>query len=157
MTNIQHPKIDIIIPTYNGAGHISKLLDSIRKQTYESYNWFFEVDDFYTGRIDKETLLPKWYYRDIKEGDFTLQNEIEFNRRIGMVRSEVVVNDKAPVNYTFRLDGCVHDLISLSYNLRNIDIEKFKKQKILIADLIFDEQIFKIPFYYIGIENESVS
>lgn len=39
--------IDIVIPTYNGAGHISKLLSSIKKQTYSNYNCFV-IDDFST-------------------------------------------------------------------------------------------------------------
>jgi GT2 family glycosyltransferase len=37
--------IDIVIPTYNGSGHISKLLDSIKKQTYRNYSCFV-IDDF---------------------------------------------------------------------------------------------------------------
>ncbi len=37
-------KIDIIIPTYNGANHIPKLLESIRNQTYSHYNCFV-IDD----------------------------------------------------------------------------------------------------------------
>jgi GT2 family glycosyltransferase len=37
--------IDIVIPTYNGASHISKLLNSIKKQTFRNYNCFV-IDDF---------------------------------------------------------------------------------------------------------------
>ena len=38
------PTIDIIIPTYNGANHIPRLLESIRNQTYSHYNCFV-IDD----------------------------------------------------------------------------------------------------------------
>jgi N-acetylglucosaminyl-diphospho-decaprenol L-rhamnosyltransferase len=38
-------KIDIVIPTYNGVNTITRLLDSIRKQTYSNYNCFV-IDDF---------------------------------------------------------------------------------------------------------------
>jgi N-acetylglucosaminyl-diphospho-decaprenol L-rhamnosyltransferase len=41
----ENPDVDIIIPTYNGAAHIPKLLDSIKKQTYRNYNCFV-IDDF---------------------------------------------------------------------------------------------------------------
>jgi len=41
----EHPDIDIVIPTYNGAGHISELLNSIKEQTYRNYNCFV-IDDF---------------------------------------------------------------------------------------------------------------
>ena len=37
--------IDIVIPTYNGAGHISKLLEAIERQTYRNYKCFV-IDDF---------------------------------------------------------------------------------------------------------------
>ncbi|MCK4715492.1 MAG: glycosyltransferase family 2 protein [Candidatus Marinimicrobia bacterium] len=41
---MEDTKIDIIIPTYNGANHIPKLLESIRNQTYSHYNCFV-IDD----------------------------------------------------------------------------------------------------------------
>jgi len=123
-------------------------------KTYESYNWFFEVDDYYTGRIDKNTLLPKWYYRDIREGDYLIRNEIDFNRRIGMIRSEVQVNSKDPIHKTFKLEGCIHDLISLSYNLRNIDKESFEDMGMMMVKLVFDEDIYEIPFRYDGEEKQ---
>lgn len=47
MTDLQEnkdAKIDIIIPTFNGANHIPRLLESIRNQTYTHYNCFV-IDD----------------------------------------------------------------------------------------------------------------
>lgn len=37
-------KIDIVIPTYNGAGHIARLLESVKAQTLDDYECFV-VDD----------------------------------------------------------------------------------------------------------------
>ena len=47
MTDFKEKKdteIDIIIPTYNGANHIPRLLESIKNQTYSHYNCFV-IDD----------------------------------------------------------------------------------------------------------------
>jgi len=38
------PDVDIVIPTYNGSGHIANLLESIKKQTYHKFTCFV-IDD----------------------------------------------------------------------------------------------------------------
>ena len=39
-------------------------------KTYSSYEWFYKVRDKYHSYIDKKTLLPKLFIRDIHQGSY---------------------------------------------------------------------------------------
>ena len=39
-------------------------------KTYESYDYFFKVRDYFYSKIDKKTLYPKNFVRIIEEGDY---------------------------------------------------------------------------------------
>ncbi len=51
-------KIDIIIPTYNGANHIPRLLESISNQTYSGYECFV-IDD--NSRDDTVSIIREQF------------------------------------------------------------------------------------------------
>jgi len=76
----QNPKIDIVIPTYNGAGHITKLLDSIKKQTYPKYRCFV-IDDF---SMDNTVTILKENYPWVKVMSQTQNNGPAMNRNIAV-------------------------------------------------------------------------
>ncbi|MBT8369030.1 MAG: glycosyltransferase family 2 protein [Deltaproteobacteria bacterium] len=74
------PYIDIVIPTYNGAGHISKLLESIKKQTYRDYNCFV-IDDF---SMDNTVTILKENYPWVNVIAQTKNNGPAMNRNIAI-------------------------------------------------------------------------
>jgi GT2 family glycosyltransferase len=74
------PYIDIVIPTYNGAGHISKLLESIKKQTYRKYNCFV-IDDF---SMDNTVTILKENYPWVNVIAQTKNNGPAMNRNIAI-------------------------------------------------------------------------
>lgn len=127
----------------------SYLID-VTGKTYDSYEWFFKVEDYYHSEIDKATMRPVLYHRDISEGNYKLKNDILFDYENQKILSTVLQNDKKTKKYGFGLQSCVHDLLSLIYKLRNIDMETFKKQEVIQVELIFDEKIYHIPIRYIG-------
>lgn len=76
----ENPEIDIVIPTYNGAGHITKLLDSIKKQTYPKYRCFV-IDDF---SMDNTVTILKENYPWVKVIAQTQNNGPAMNRNIAI-------------------------------------------------------------------------
>ena len=46
--------------------------------TVGMFKWFFKVEDNYTTYLDKETLLPEYFIRDVSEGGYTINREIDF-------------------------------------------------------------------------------
>jgi len=127
-------------------------------KTHESYNWFFKVHDVFTCEMDKNTLKPRKFSRAIEEGDYRIKNDIFFNWQTNKVTSYVKINDGKTKAYRFDLSDCMLDLLSLSYNLRNLDVGHLIDQKIIYTDLIFDEKKYLIPVKYKGkVKNFKVS
>lgn len=133
-----------------------KYLIKVTGKTLESYNWFYKVDDEYHCIMDKEEFKPEYYVRDIQEGDYRIYNEIIFDYTKDSIYSKVKTNDHPVENFTFPLENCVLDILSLSYKLRNLDVEAIKRQEQVPVDLIFDEKIFHIPVRYLGEEQSKL-
>lgn len=93
-------------------------------KTYPSYSWIFSVDDYFYSHVDKNTLQPVYAKRDIKEGDYKILNEINFNQVVGTANSYVKENQDSPKNVNFSYDNCMFDLLSLIYKFRNINLQK---------------------------------
>ena len=49
-------------------------------RTYRSYDWVYKVRDKYETYLDKETLLPVQYYRDIYEGGYAFKYYYYYDR-----------------------------------------------------------------------------
>jgi len=119
-------------------------------KTHESYNWFFKVYDVFTCEMDKNTLKPRKFSRDIREGDYRIKNDIYFNQQTNKVTSYLKVNNGKMETYRFDNSECMLDLLSLSYNLRNINVNLLVRETVIYADLIFDEKKYVIPVKYKG-------
>ena len=48
-------------------------------RTLKSYDWFFKVRDKYASFIEKETHDPLYFIRRVREGDFYLNYDYDFN------------------------------------------------------------------------------
>lgn len=123
-------------------------------KTHESYNWFFKVYDVFTCEMDKNTLKPRKFSRNIEEGDYRIKNEIFFNHETNKVTSYLKVNNGKTDIYRFDNSECMLDLLSLTYNLRNINVTDLINQQVIYTDLIFDEKKYLIPVKYRGKEKK---
>jgi hypothetical protein len=123
-------------------------------KTHDSYNWFFKVYDVFTCEIDKITLKPRKFSRNIEEGDYRIKNDIYFNHETDKVTSYLTVNNGKTETYRFDNSECMLDLLSLSYNLRNLNVNFLIKSGVIYTDLIFDEKKYLIPVKYKGREKK---
>lgn len=121
-------------------------------KTHESYNWFYKVDDHYHCIVDKEEFKPEYFVRDIQEGDYKIYNEIVFDYVRDSIYSSVKMNDKKTEQFIFPLEKGVLDILSLSYKLRHLDVEQIREQDEIPLNLVFDEQVFRIPMTFMGEE-----
>jgi hypothetical protein len=121
-------------------------------KSHESYNWFYKVEDHYHCIMDKEDFKPEYFVRDIQEGEYKIYNEIIFDYASDSIYSTVKTNDKETEQFTFPLENCVLDILSLSYKLRHLDISLIREQDEIPLDLVFDEKIYRIPMQFMGVE-----
>jgi hypothetical protein len=112
-------------------------------KTLKSYDWFFKVNDKYETFLDKETLLPQRFIRNVHEGDIKFQHYVNFNQ---------VLNKAVSTNGTYDVPNCVQDVLSAIYYARNIDYNKLKKGDKIPFSMFLDDEVYNLYIRYLGKE-----
>lgn len=112
--------------------------------------WFFKVKDRYETYIDKRTLLPYKFIRDIDEGGHTKNMEIEFDQKT----HKAYVNDiKNNTKRAYDTKPNIQDMVSTFYYLRNqLDTENLKVGDEVMVDMFFDEENYGFKLKFLGEE-----
>ena len=114
-------------------------------RTYPSYEWFFKVRDYFESRVDKETLLPFYSIRDVQEGNYTRYDKIEFDQQSR--RAKYYWADTKEDEFESgesELDGCIHDIISIFYSMRNVGIERFGNGQVFPVEVFLDKESYNL-------------
>ena len=112
--------------------------------------WFFKVDDYYESYFDREKIIPYKFIRNIYEGGYTKNIEINFNQE----KLIATINDKKkntitklPFNYN------AQDLVSSFYYLRKyFPRDKFKINESFVINMFFDNDNYVFKLKYLGNE-----
>ena len=111
---------------------------------------FFKLEDYYDTYFDEKKVIPYWFIRDIYEGGYTKNLEINFdhNKKIAFVH-----NKKNNTKATFQIAENAQDLISAFYYLRTF----YPKEKMMINDtfsinMFFDNENYVFKMKYLGKE-----
>ena len=124
-------------------------------KSYSVIDWFFKVRDSYEARFRARNLTPLYFYRDIHEGKYTIQNRYHFNLdhsvNVHIERSNNRIKDTL-----MQGKPCTFDLMSLLYFARNIDTSTMKEGEQLSLSFIIDEEIHDLFFRYMGTELKKV-
>lgn len=130
---------------------------SARGYTYKSYDWFYRVRDRYDTYVDKQTLLPRLSKKTIEEGSDRLYDKTTFNQRN---RTAQVLRGKteatAENRFSFDLDNCMHDMLSMMYHARNIDYQKYEAGEQFPATIFMDKTVYPLQVKYYGKETKKV-
>ncbi len=113
-------------------------------KTYSSYEWFFKVRDYYFSNIDKETLLPNTFIRDVEEGNYTLYDKVNFDQDGQKGTSLRGKTKEVAKTQDFEFDNCVHDMLSLIYKMRNIDYDSLEEGESIPAKMFLDMQTYEL-------------
>jgi hypothetical protein len=118
-------------------------------KTYKSYDPFFKVRDYFHSIIDKETMYPKTFVRIVEEGKYRRFDSLSFIQQQYAVSyngktRETVVRKVVP------LQQCTHDLLSVLYFMRNINVSDHKPGDLIPTRILFDEVIYPIKVRYDG-------
>lgn len=112
-------------------------------KTYKSYDWIFRVRDRYETYIDRETLMPLRFLRDVDEGGYKFKNDVRFDRSKNVAYSN---------NKSFKTPTCVQDVLSTIYYARNIDYSKYKIGDKIPFSMFLDDEVFNLYIRYLGKE-----
>lgn len=112
--------------------------------------WFFKVEDRYESYFDKKTNIPYKFIRNIDEGGYTKDIEIDFDQ----VNNKAYNHDKKnKVKTVFDTKPNIQDMVSTFYYLRNnLKTDNIKIGDEIKVDMFFDEEIYGFKLKYLGKE-----
>jgi hypothetical protein len=99
---------------------------TIEGRTISAFEWFYKVEDKYESFIDKKTLLPISFSRDIREGKYMWWDKFTFDQKNHKVHAVKGGPNKPTKYYAVDLSGCMHDMISIVYYVRNLDFSRYQ-------------------------------
>jgi len=120
-------------------------------ETYDSYEWFFSVKDTYNSWVDKNTLLPNYSERDVNEGKYHIFEKIAFNQSTKIMTVWRADKRGAPETKTeHSVQDNVHDVLSIMYQLRNIDFGSQEPGYAIPFKVFMDKEEHPLKLRYTG-------
>ena len=126
-----------------------------RGRTYSSYEWFYTVRDNYDCYINKETLLPRLSIRDIQEGSYERYDRITYDQDAQRATSVKGRSREDATPESFDLDGCMHDILSIMYYLRNVEVDNLNQGDEVPITIFFDRETYPLKVKYLGTEDRT--
>lgn len=112
-------------------------------RTAKSYEWFYKVKDKYETYINKESLAPERFVRNVHEGSTKIFQDVTFDHEKGVAIS----NSKS-----FTISKCTQDVLSAIYFARNIDYSKFNPGDKIPFSMFLDDKLYSLYIKYLGKE-----
>lgn len=122
-------------------------------KTYKGYDAFFRVRDYFHSVIDKKTMYPHHFVRIVEEGNYRKFDSLVFNQnKLSAISYNGRTRATAKRKY-ITIHQCTHDLLSVLYFMRNIDVTKYKPGDMIPTKILFDETIYPIKVKHDGVFN----
>lgn len=124
-------------------------------ETYDSYEWFFQVKDQYDSWVDKNSLLPNYSERSVNEGDYHIFEKISFNqsgRKMTVWRASKRGQQEEKTEHTVQAE--CNDVLSALYNLRNIDFANKSSGYSVPFRVFMDKEEYPLSMTYAGKDPE---
>ncbi len=144
-------KVTFSVTKSDWKGNPAFLLSSIGV-THRGYDKFYRVRDTFEVYVDPLTIQPFEFRQITNEGSFSAKHHYVFNKTNKTIRTEIS-RDGGPLETKF-LDwpDCTFDLLSMVYQARNIDFNKYKKGDKIPIRMIIDGELHNLYIRYLGLE-----
>ena len=118
-------------------------------RSLQSYDWFFKVRDKYASFISKSNLKPYYFQRRVREGDFSLDYDYEFNFK----KLKAYVTEKrksSKIKDTININQCSFDIMTAVYLSRSINFKELSYDDSVNLDIVLDKELFDLAIEYKG-------
>lgn len=119
-------------------------------KTYPFYNMFYKVNDVYETFVEKESVKPRKFLRDVHEGGFKLDHEYNFDRESLRVNTQSVVNTGPKKVNNFDFNTCTQDMLSAIYFMRTIDFKNMNIGDEKPVEVFLDNEFYNLSMIYKG-------
>ena len=105
------------------------------------FSLFFKVKDHYESIVDKNSLHPNQFYRNVKEGGYEKIENVFFNYKLKQAET---TRDTIP------LPENTQDLLSIFYYLRTQNFDNLKVTDSIHVQVYLDDNFMNSQLYYLG-------
>lgn len=113
-------------------------------ESYPSFDSFYKVRDKYYSEIDKETLQPIYFVRDVQQDKYIRYDSIYFDYDNFLIKEYFGTTKENVEYFEFEMDNCVQDMVSIMYYLRNFDTGQMYAGSELPINVFFDKEYFNL-------------
>lgn len=122
-------------------------------ETYESYDWFFKVRDYFDTWVQKDNLLPVMSIKTQLEGKYRLYDYITYDQfRHTCYNERGKAKDDIRERVTYQIENCMHDMVSILYYARNIAYKNYKSGDQFPIKIFADKKTWPLSVRYGGRE-----
>jgi hypothetical protein len=112
-------------------------------KTLGGFNAFYKVHDVYESYIDRKSIMPWYFVRNVDEGGFKINQKYTFKQNYKKVN-----NGKKD----FKVPLGIQDMISSFYKARTLDFSDLKKGKVFSFKCFMDDEVYDLKIKYKGTE-----
>jgi hypothetical protein len=135
-------------PIWIAAGEISfKVEDGgqdyrlkVNGFSYKSLEWFYKGQYTFESHVDKNSLMPKVFFRSIKEKKYSRYNKFIFDQNTGKVTTIQGKSAKEAEENILDIGPCIHDMISVLYYVRNMNFDQMSVGETIPVDIFLEEK-----------------
>lgn len=120
--------------------------------TFKFWDVFLKVRDYHESMFYVENLRPIYFHRDVSEGKYKIKNFYWWNED-NSITAKIEQIDKEPLDTLFIADQSTFDLITLIYNIRDIDYDKISQGTKWDISFVIDRKINNMKIEYMGKES----
>ncbi|MDR0560886.1 MAG: DUF3108 domain-containing protein [Prevotellaceae bacterium] len=129
---------------------------TIDAKTHRFYDKFFNVRDFYEARFGIPDFRSIYFYRNIQEGGYAMQNTYNFDWENGKIDAVIQKKNNPPQNMEIPLKECTLDILTCFYCLRNLNFDNAFPNKAYSLSFALDDMAYNIKCRYLGKENKKI-
>jgi hypothetical protein len=134
--------------SYNMDGKICHRIEVSGSST-GAVRKLFAIDDVWRSYVDTATMLPKYAFRSIKEGDYTLKEDTYINRGKGYIKVDKERKSGKSTENITAPEG-IHDIVSGFFYFRNVDWGKKSVGDKVTIKAFFEDETYTITVAYKG-------
>jgi len=141
--------------TYNG---VPAFHSRIFGKTAKLYDMFFKVREDFQSWYTRDGLNSLKFTRQTNEGSYECRNTYNFVRKANdnHIAADLYSSRRGYSKKTLPLTSCTYDIITLFFNIRNLDITKTKAGVAYPITFAIDDDIFNVTFTYLGKESKKI-
>ena len=127
---------------------------TINARTHKMYDKFFKVRDYYEAVFSVPDIRSVHFYRDIREGNYTMKNTYGFDNENNVINAVIQKNEEEAKTFELVHGGCTFDVLTYFYYLRNLDYDNVYPGKVFTLSIALDEEVYSIKCRFLERERK---